>query len=25
MPTWLWIIIIIIVGAAAYFIGQGRG
>lgn len=25
VPTWLWIIIIIIVGAAAYFIGQGRG
>ena len=25
VPTWLWLIIIIIVGAAAYFIGQGRG
>jgi len=25
VPAWVWIIIIVIVGVAAYFIGQGRG
>lgn len=25
VPTWVWLLIIIIVGVAAYFIGQGRG
>ena len=25
VPTWLWLVILIIVAAAAYFIGQGRG
>ena len=25
IPTWLWLAIIIVVGVAAYFLGQGRG
>lgn len=25
VPTWVWLIIIVIVGVAAYFLGQGRG
>lgn len=25
VPSWVWIVIIVIVGAVAYFVGQGRG
>ena len=25
VPTWLWLLIVVIVGVAAYFLGQGRG
>ncbi|MGH7639253.1 MAG: FHA domain-containing protein [Gemmatimonadaceae bacterium] len=25
VPTWLWLILLVIVGVAAYFLGQGRG
>jgi hypothetical protein len=25
VPSWVWIVIIVIVAAVAYFVGQGRG